>query len=152
MRRMSLVKHSRLPASVILLAGAFVSVAIAVVSRAPVDVSGATAACASVQGADAAQWLTFAADLERKGEWREAAEAYAEVLKQDAYNDEARFRGLLAWAQAGDTNSLLECYEQAVLCNAKLAVRVIDRPEVRRYLSAPGFHQLAQEARSQSMD
>lgn len=97
-------------------------------------------------------WREYGDALSAAGRASDAAAAYDRALKIDPYDRETWFACAMTLAESGDDELLESFLGELVIQDAKLAVEVFDRPEVRPYLSSVTFRDIAAEARCQALD
>ena len=102
--------------------------------------------------ATAADWYAYADELWARRQFRDTALACRKVLELEPYHREARFRGGLALAAAGQVEAFHEYLRELTWSDAKLAVDLFGRAESRPYLAEPRFQALLREAQNQAMD
>ncbi len=102
--------------------------------------------------ADADAWLLYARALQQAGRGEHAAQAFARAVSLDPYLADARLGLALCLADLGDGEALMAALTDLVLSDAVLALQVLQRSELARHASLPGFGELLVEARSQAID
>lgn len=99
-----------------------------------------------------ATWRAYADALVEAKQYAKAAAAFAEVLKAEPFQRDAKFQCGLALAMAGDSDGFYNFQKDLVYSEAKLAVELFDRPETQRFRSEKRFAELVNEAKNQAMD
>jgi hypothetical protein len=148
-------RHSRIPAILILVASIGLGYAYLRKARADARPAGGLEALeAKIQSgkADKKDWLDYAAALNDAKKYGQAAQAYKKVLELEPYHRQAKFEVALALANAGDKDGLAHFLRDLVYAEAKLAVDLFERREMKPYLEDPQFQGLQKEARAQAMD
>ncbi|MBA3709572.1 MAG: hypothetical protein H0W83_12220, partial [Planctomycetes bacterium] len=101
---------------------------------------------------DAVTWLAFARRLEVQGNFHHAAAAYQQALIRDPYHREARVGRAETLARADDAEELYRFLHELVFSDPQLTLELLGRATFARYLPAPRFRALADEARTQAID
>ncbi len=99
-----------------------------------------------------AHWLSVAEEANREGAFIRASAAFKKVLELEPYCHEALLGYPLCLARCDQTDELTEAVKALALSHAKLAVTLLESPELAPYLATPHFQQIAREARSQAVD
>jgi tetratricopeptide (TPR) repeat protein len=97
-------------------------------------------------------WLSYAEALSSAGQFDRAAQAYKKVLELDPPNRQAKFGCALALAEAKKSEDLYAYVKDMVFAEPKLAMDVLDRPELSEFMSDGKFQALQREAKAQAMD
>jgi tetratricopeptide (TPR) repeat protein len=97
-------------------------------------------------------WFAYAQRLDEAGRHEAAAAAYAQVLQSEPYHREARFGRAMALAHSAQSDPFFLYMHDLVYSEPRLAVDVLERREVRAYLSEPRFRDLSREAQIQALD
>ena len=97
-------------------------------------------------------WLAYGDALAARARHDYAAQAYRKVLETQPFRQEAQFRLGLSLANAGNRAALKSYLQDLALNDAKLAVDLFERPELRSYLDSEAFRSVFAEARSQAND
>jgi hypothetical protein len=149
-------RHNRIPALLILLLAVCVgAVYLRQANRAAArPAEGLAALEAKIRGGNAgkADWLNYAVALNGEQHYGQAAQAYRKVLELEPYNRQVKIEYVVAMANAGDKGGLGQYLKDLVYAEAKLALELFDRKELKPYLADAQFEGLQKEARAQAMD
>ena len=99
-----------------------------------------------------ADWLAYAQTLQNRKSYADACWAYAELLKLEPSNRQARLQGAICVAQTKNSSDFAAIVEQTIKADPKLAVELLRRPEAQSYLAAAEFQELQRTAQAQAMD
>ncbi len=102
--------------------------------------------------ADKEIWLRYAEALSTGGKFDRSAQAYKKVLELEPFHRQAKFGCALALAQAKNTDELYQFVKDLVFAEPKLAMDLLDRPELMSFMSDKRFPALQREAKAQAMD
>ena len=99
-----------------------------------------------------ATWMAYGEALGKAKEYGRAAGAYKEVIKIEPLRKDAKFQCALCLANASRADELHDFLKDMVVNEPKLAMEVLDRPEVQKYVAEERFAGLKAEAKNQAMD
>jgi tetratricopeptide (TPR) repeat protein len=98
-------------------------------------------------------WSAYGHALFAADQYDRAALAFEHVIESQPSNREARVQAGLSLAAAGDADRLLAFLRDQLYFEPKLAVELLDRAEMQRFLTDdPRFSTLQKDARAQAMD
>ncbi len=97
-------------------------------------------------------WMIYGNRLFDGGDFRRAALAYADVIKNEPFNRPARVQYALALAKGNDAERLLAFLRDQLYAEPKLAAELTNRTEVQGFLGDDRFKTVQQEANAQAMD
>jgi hypothetical protein len=100
----------------------------------------------------AGTWMAYGEALGKAKEYGRGAAAYKEVIKLEPMRKDAKFQCAVCLANAGRSDELHEFLKDLVVNEPKLAMQVLDRPDVQKYVGEERFAGLKEEARNQAMD
>src|SRR5688500_9410458 len=139
-------RHNRIPALLILLLAACAGAAyLRQANRAagkPREGLAALEAKIQSGSADKNDWLNYAIALNEAKQPGQAAQAYRKVLELEPYNRQVKIEYVVALANAGDKDGLANYLKDLVYAEAKLALELFDRKEVKPYLADAQFESL----------
>ena len=149
-------RHNRIPALLILLLAACAGAAyLRQANRAanrPRPALEVLEAKIKAGNADTKDWHDYAAVLDGAGKHAQAAQAYRKVLELEPFNRQVKIDYVVALANAGDKDGLAHYLKDLVYAEAKLALELFERKELKPYLAYAEFETFQKEARAQAMD
>lgn len=102
--------------------------------------------------ADKKDWHDYAVALAQQGKFPQATQAYRKVIELEPFNRQAKIDYVVTLANAGDKDGLGHYLKDLVYAEAKLALELFERKELKPFLADPAFENLQKEARAQAMD
>lgn len=102
--------------------------------------------------ADKETWLSYAEALSAAGKFDRAAQAFKKVLEIEPSHRQAKVGCALSLAQAAKADDLYAYVKDLVFSEPKLAMDLLERPELSTYMSDARFEALQKEAKAQAMD
>jgi tetratricopeptide (TPR) repeat protein len=102
--------------------------------------------------ADKETWFSYAEALSDAGKYDRAAQAFKKVLELEPSHRQAKVGCALSLAQATKTDELYSYVKDLVFSEPKLAMDLLERPELSTYMSDARFAALQKEAKAQAMD
>jgi predicted Zn-dependent protease len=103
-------------------------------------------------GTDPALWLTYADKLRQADRFPAAARAYQHALQLQPDNPAARINAGLALAQANDPDTFFAYLNRLTMSYPKLALDLLDRPELRPLHTDPRWLPSLASAQAQAAD
>jgi predicted Zn-dependent protease len=101
---------------------------------------------------DPVLWCIYADKLRAAGRFSAAARAYQHVLELQPENPAARINAGLALAQANDSDSFFAYLNRLTMSYPKLALDLLDRPELRPLHPDPRWTPALASAQAQAAD
>ena len=97
-------------------------------------------------------WLAYAQTLQNLKRYGDASWAFAELLKLEPGNRQARLQGAVCVALTKNSGDFATIVEQTIKADPRLAVDLLRRPEAQPYLASEKFQELQRTAQAQAMD
>lgn len=157
MAKSTLHHHHRLPAILILAAGA-VGGGVYFATARPTGAATQAGTLEEIERriakgeADESLWFAYGQRLDEAARFADAAKAYQNVLDKNPESRRALLARAIALAGARQSDELHAHLSDLALDEPKLVLDLLDRPECRAYLTEGRFQKLQKEARAQAMD
>ena len=153
-----MIQRRRLPAIAVLLCGLVAGAVLLLWTARPGQARGTTSSLEQLERAIAKSdagpdvWFDYAQGLSGAGRFLHAEMAYRQVLQRQPTHKQAQFELACLLAREGKSEEFYAAMRDMVITEAKMAVDVFGRPECQKYLDAPRFEALVNEAKMQVMD